>query len=256
MAKKKDIEKAVEVEAAVDAKTETAEVAPYKVQKKDDAEPTTTKSSKAGILLTVAGVTIAVAAAVILFNKSDTSVLAAFNLAEEQQTVAAEEAVTEEVTATEAVAEDLVAAPVVEAAVPEVTEIVAVSAQTNVPGYAPFNAPRNFAQMPAPYGYAITPGQKAFQDRIKRDREAMTRQQEAMQREYQNRLAQMQQNRLKFDEMVLRDNRKQRPNASARQAEWRARVEKRRDEANQRFNEMMQRSKDARAAFEKTNRGI
>ena len=284
MDKKKSVDDVVEVEA--EAEKETAEVAPFKVQEKnEDATATPVKSFKAGILLAVAGVTIAVAAAVILFNKSEQPVLASLNPSNEQQTVITEEEITTE-TAVDAVVEDQVVPAIVDAAkteittetvasavvedqaapaivevakaetVAETTQTVPTQASAYVPFVAPAPVPWGYAYAPVPYGYAGPPARKAFEDMIRRDQEAMMRHQEAIKHERQKRL-ELAQNRFRFDNTVLRDNRKLRPDAFTRQAEWRARVEKRREEADKRFNEMIRRSKEAREAFEKAMlRGI
>ncbi len=235
MARKKSVDDTVKAEK------EITEVAPYKTQK-EDAEAATEKSSSAGVLLAVAGITIAVAAAVILFNKSEQSVLASFNADDKQQIVVSEDAT--EVTA-----------DVVEAVSSEITETDTATTQV-APMQVAAPAPWNYAYTPAPYGYVMLPSQKVFEDMVRRDQEAMARQQEAIKREWQKRL-QLAQNRFKFDDALLRDNRKHRPDASVRQAEWRAKVEKRREEADRRFNEMIQRNKEAREVFERAvYRGI
>ena len=241
MAKKKSVDDVVEVEAEVEADKETAEVAPYKIQKKDEGTAaTTSKSSKTGILLTIAGVTIAVAAAVILFNKSGLSLMATANTDDTQETVAVEG-----VTTTDTVTEKQVTALVTGATADKKVVAVSEVTQPAATGYAPFKAPAPYAYAQSPYGYTVPPQQQSFNDMMKR-------QQETMQRERQ-RHNEMVQNRLKFEETLLKDVEKRRHNRFSNASEWRVDMDKRYEEAKKRH---MDRVKKNRAEFEKMRQGI
>lgn len=259
MAKKKAAENTEVVEAEVDK--EKAEVAPYKKEATKDAEAAPKGNSvfsRTGILALALIVTAAVAGA--------------YWINETEPTLASS------VIATDQEADSVATSDVPTTAAPETTEVVSTTTQdtttnettatdtltvatqetapqTVQPFAAPVPAPVpwGYAYAPVPYGYGIHPGQKYFDEMIKRDQEAIEREQEVIQRERQKRL-ELAQSRFKFDETVLRDNRKNRPDIDARHAEWRAQVDKRRAESEKQFKEMIKQNQQAREAFEKAVR--